>query len=1106
MPRVNAYLVARWEDTHPDTIRKLLRAHAGEEVVVRVYRRGRVLRDAYQGTYDLPGTKSGINRQWKDNGWYFHWVTNSWDSILVVGDEIRIFAATRVQPRRRAQRFASGVTHCVFTPIRAYLTEKFDEYASQATEMKASKGKVTDKIIKEKSRYKVAIDTVDTYEERYVEGMPEDKFQEFVDEIGKKVNITIQIVLPMSAGKLLEVRSAKGSGTKFVFMNTRLDHVDLNKVTNTGNVYVMDTRDEMKEMAADLDSREEFYTFRQSNVSGITSISTLDATYQLNSDYYDAVREFEQSTGLEDLKIDAVRDPMLSDFVLRGCHMNITAVTPHGDGLPSELREMHIAKNHLSMLRNADAEAISSAEAQLEACKQTADAAFHCLDIKKSYASFHLCRFYSGFPHKLTDLRPTDKIMGEGFYLIDNLDFSKAHPVVRAALQVLGHPYQNMNVYPKPDLTVLMHYGISFDIREGCWSDTAIGASGEQHKEFDFRFPGEPATDASEATGFYRKDGSVSFYAKWVGQCRSVNTSDQGQFKSYWMKGTREYFENLSCHLSEDTRVTYYVDGAARIQFPARSHMHLSQITAYIQTYERLHIFMQLMHIVNSRGGSISDIVWIDKDDITVRRGNDFTVMPYMAEKRVSEKTYAGTPNACYVSGIWQQTCDEYPFQPLTTSVAKYQGGLIACVGPGGTGKTHDNCVDTGLCGGVVFVAPSHELCVCKRDEYGMHTETNAAMFGPKANPEDIRRIVQYNSTAIFDEMSEWTDYSLRRVVDLFKHMKIIICGDPGYQLPPIHIGDNLPMTVDVLQEFTLGECGKFTMVYYTKSHRCKCSELLAVLTRLRDMIDHQCTEKHMRDYIVGVLEPMGQVITFDECVRRFNMEDAIICSKKTPPFAFTEEYTTAIIDRMEAAPLGGGFYADGVLQHRYRVHPNAPNGVPNGRIIFGSEAPFPQCEETYASTIHAFQGKTCENNLYIDLRHMFERQHWYTALSRARYLDKVFIVDVPMTGETKEDYMKTVIYKIWSPHTSDVYIGHTTKTAEERMRGHLTEFRDTGRTKRCSSYKVIAHGDAQIEVLEEYPCKNVHMAKAREADYIRSTPHCINENIPGGKRKREEM
>ena len=247
-----------------------------------------------------------------------------------------------------------------------------------------------------------------------------------------------------------------------------------------------------------------------------------------------------------------------------------------------------------------------------------------------------------------------------------------------------------------------------------------------------------------------------------------------------------------------------------------------------------------------------------------------------------------------------------------------------------------------------------------------------------------------------------------------------------------------------------------------------------------------------MAEFVLAELRSLGQVLTFDECLQRFEVEDAILVSRTSDP-DYVAEYTEMLTQRE--------FWRDGARVRRYRVLPNAP--LPNGRILISSEKPFEQCVERYASSVHAYQGMTSKAVTFIDDRRMFEVQHWYTALSRAEYLHNVFIVHVPLPSP-KEEYANTVIYSIRSPKTDLVYIGHTTKTVDQRLKGHLSEFADKTRTKRCSSFEVIKHGDATIMLLEEYPCGSATEAKARERFWIERTPHCVNKNLPGGKRSRE--
>ena len=66
-----------------------------------------------------------------------------------------------------------------------------------------------------------------------------------------------------------------------------------------------------------------------------------------------------------------------------------------------------------------------------------------------------------------------------------------------------------------------------------------------------------------------------------------------------------------------------------------------------------------------------------------------------------------------------------------------------------------------------------------------------------------------------------------------------------------------------------------------------------------------------------------------------------------------------------------------------------------------------------------------------------------------------VFIIDAPLPDPT-EEFQKTKIYKIVSDGTASCYIGHTTKTLDERFEAHQHEYKDTKKRKRCSSSEIL--------------------------------------------------
>ena len=156
------------------------------------------------------------------------------------------------------------------------------------------------------------------------------------------------------------------------------------------------------ETVEQLDEAGTFYTFSKDK-KGISVVRTLRDVYRIHSEFSQSVTEFEVQTGLIKLKIDAVSDEAMSNFVERGLHYNISSI---------------------------DFKAVPEDKSELV-----------CIDIVASYASFHKCRLYMEFPNKLTDLRPTNKMEGPGFYLIDQLDWSAANPKFVDICAALAIPF-----------------------------------------------------------------------------------------------------------------------------------------------------------------------------------------------------------------------------------------------------------------------------------------------------------------------------------------------------------------------------------------------------------------------------------------------------------------------------------------------------------------------------------------------------------------------------------------------------------------------------------------------------------------------------------------
>jgi hypothetical protein len=87
---------------------------------------------------------------------------------------------------------------------------------------------------------------------------------------------------------------------------------------------------------------------------------------------------------------------------------------------------------------------------------------------------------------------------------------------------------------------------------------------------------------------------------------------------------------------------------------------------------------------------------------------------------------------------------------------------------------------------------------------------------------------------------------------------------------------------------------------------------------------------------------------------------------------------------------------------------------------------------------------------------------------------------------------IKGRIYSIRSPNTDKIYIGSTTMTLAKRIYQHKKRLN-------CSSIEIINMGDAYIELLENYECKDKNELHRREGELQRQYKDiCINKKIEG--------
>lgn len=778
-----------------------------------------------------------------------------------------VFTPEKFIPEQtKFQNFAEGVTNCLLTPILSWATN-IDVKSSTA-----------------KKRYTKIANDVTEYMTKYATGIPEN----IIPEICNKLQVDITIESPFNPTPLFECQSTKKRLRKFKFINTRIDHVDLNEITiceTPTNV----TYEELKEIKAKLDSCNTYYTCKM-NLRTITSLSTLTHTYSVSSEFSTVVADFERDTGLNLCKIDDFDQKELSEFIREGTNYNGTI----DFGL---VEDVNGNENHI--------------------------------DMAKAYANFKTCEHYAGFLGKITDFRLTDKIQGVGMYRITDLNLDNCSSRFREYNKKM-RIYITNNVYCSPELDMLTKYGATFKIVSGCWGV----------KTFEFEF-----NDAM----LNGKDGGTSYYARWTGLVDSHLRT-----RNIFIPCTEDFYSIVHHNANAPTK---FFGNLAMVSYPKTHNYHLGHIAAFITSYQRISVIEQLNEI------DPSNVLRVCVDGIyfygdVPKLKNVFRVK--------SDRKFGNVAGNSYVSSARKQDLlktisgnnwgDKYSYKEnRETNKARDSFAKELHLGAGGSGKTHFNCTDKGLVR-PLFVAPSWKLARSKQIELDIPCTVWARVI--TSDPEAQQMIRERANVLIFDEVSMMSEDSKKTVLALYPNLKLIFCGDLGFQLPCI---TGIEMT----------KTGFDNTVRHTTDHRCNDTELRDLKNTLRHMIETRRSTRDINQWTVNYFTERGRVMKFENIP--YEIQDMILSG------------TNELKDKVTSHFVGKFSSEKYFVTENTRLHQN-------GEIIISDEKPDCKCEPRHCFTVHSIQGETAHSNLYIDPSKMFDPRMFYTAISRAKRLDQIWL------------------------------------------------------------------------------------------------------------------
>jgi hypothetical protein len=973
--------IFKWEGEVYPLIEKFYK-YAGKTITIKYIVNGEVILDVNVFIND------SVNSWWKKEGQYLliypDNLFNEYEGgILYIYEENQLIKSNKLK-----QYFKEGEKNCLLYPVLNWIDDVIDNCKTKKTAQNymSIKNKVNKLIESETER-----------------GVFEEKLQDIADNL--QVSFTIE--KPLCDIKFIQALSNKKALKHFKYINTRFNHVELGKIENnyvyTNNYNIVD-RKTLLEMKNELISKNIHFNYKK-DLHNISSITTLEGTYHLSNEFNEYTNEFEIDTGLINCKIDDVDDKELSLFVKNGTHYNSTIdfkdvndykqyIKPkdnlHQREETPELithyrnRRDILEQKSLKELTNVEGiekayikyklrkhdewvcDTLKERKAKIDAIEKR-NILKHA-DMEKAYIKYKLCKYYEGFLGKITDFRPTDKIVNTGLYRIENLKLAKG--LLRQYNNKMKI-FMSNNIYTSAELKFLSDNGATYDITCGAW--------GVKTLDFDM--------DTEE---FNRKYDGVKGYAKYIGKCDSHRINKKYYTYSYNEQDAENIANNTTGEVTK-------VENEICVSYEKKHNYHLGHFTAFITAYQRLNVLEQLFSM------DINTIVRVCVDGIYYL-GDEVKYLNAFRFK--DDKTLENWGDKFYISNLCKNTGENY----YADTREHYAKQLFK--GAGGNGKTHFNLLDQGLVK-PLYVAPSWKLATKKRNDY--ETYSNVWYYIVTNDIEEISKIKRFHNVLIIDEVSMMTEEMKQNIFSSFSDMKLIFCGDIGFQAPPFNKEDK--SKTKKLSEWNLfisrksketglsfKECAYTYKDEYTKSqsnnledksklelidlrkklqnaktdnekdiilswirfhtnkitemdetgfdnvvemkqnYRFKCNKLKWLIGEIRKFISLGVHSKIINEYILEQLS--NRIVNNDYVKNNYKINDMILCRSHETKDIYTEMFKH----------LNKWSILENTREHK------------NGDIIISDEKPNCKCEIRHAYTIHSIQGETAEHNLYINM------------------------------------------------------------------------------------------------------------------------------------------
>ena len=565
-------------------------------------------------------------------------------------------------------------------------------------------------------------------------------------------------------------------------------------------------------------------------------------------------------------------------------------------------------------------------------------------DINKAYATFNKCKYYKHyqFPDIPTDFR---NVSGQDIDLIIN----KTGWTQIYKIQGKGNAFELANlqeggVYPNVELRCLRDLGVKFKIKVSAWSSN----------KHTFEFDDEMLEEIDHPD--YKK---VKPYAVESGKMLAFVKAKKVYYK-YDCEPTQEWIDNMSYYdplmssLWNNQEEQYMIIEQKKTTLRHRNHIG-SYLTAYVRCrmYEEIEKYKR-------------EDLWFVRSDAIKLKG-DYEVPDHFKlkteEVKLHEDEFQQYMNKKEIRDDWD--CGEY--QELENK--------CIYLGAGGTGKSYSFMNDKGL----VFKAialPTNEL---KGGIDYKHKFTHHGVAPLRVGFHKKTKEPQYSCTFAFNKLScgnlfvdeiTMRNYDeCKRLLEITGH-RLIFAGDWDIKTGMVY---QLQPTKDV---FPYKLFQNIQTVNFTKNYRSKDKRLTNVLQMMRDVMLRNYGRNCLKDMNLEFTKVLkSRKVDEEYMYKNYKVDDLAICSMNR-----TQQEFNKVFDEKNQ------------MIKKWKITKKTDKYC-NGEFVRG-DVKTENKELAYATTIHAVQGKTFKNKLFVDLGNIFEWGMYYTAVSRLTTLDDLYLVD----------------------------------------------------------------------------------------------------------------